>query len=67
MPKEITEEEKTLLVESKLRTCMLMQESLESYVLEETDPDIIKQYQDSIEEYKNVIEVLKVFKENMLE
>lgn len=67
MPKEITEEEKTLLVESKLRTCMLMQESLESYVLEETDPDIIKQYQDSIEEYKNIIEVLKVFKENMLE
>ena len=67
MPKEITEEEKTLLVESKLRTCMLMQESLESYVLEETDPDIIKQYQDSIEEYKNIIKVLKVFKENMLE
>jgi Asp/Glu/hydantoin racemase len=67
MPKEITEEEKTLLVESKLRTCMLMQESLENYVLEETDPDIIKQYQDSIEEYKNIIEVLKVFKENMLE
>jgi hypothetical protein len=67
MPKEITEEEKTLLVESKLRTCMLMQESLEGYVLEETDPNIIKQYQDSIEEYKNIIEVLKVFKENMLE
>lgn len=67
MPKEITEEEKTLLVESKLRTCMLMQESLENYVLEETDPDAIKQYQDSIEEYKNIIEVLKVFKENMLE
>jgi Asp/Glu/hydantoin racemase len=67
MPKEITEEEKTLLVESKLRTCMLMQESLENYVLEETDPDVIKQYQDSIEEYKNIIEVLKVFKENMLE
>jgi biopolymer transport protein ExbD len=63
MSKEITEEEKTLLVESKLRTCELMQQALESYVLEETDPDVVRQYQDSIEEYKNIIEVLKVFKE----
>jgi len=67
MPKEITQEEKTFLVESKLRTCVLMQQSLESYMLDETDPDVVKEYQDSIEEYKSIIEALEVFKENMLE
>lgn len=63
MTKEITEEEKTLLVESKIRTCTLMQEVLESYLLEETDLDVIKQYQDGIEEYKSIINALKAFKE----
>jgi len=63
MTKEITEEEKSLLVESKIRTCTLMQEVLESYLLEETDLDMIKQYQDGIEEYKNIINALKAFKE----
>ena len=63
MTKEITEEEKSLLVESKIRTCTLMQEVLESYLLEETDLDVIKQYQDGIEEYKNIINALKAFKE----
>jgi hypothetical protein len=63
MTKEITDEEKSLLVESKIRTCTLMQEVLESYLLEETDVDVIKQYQDGIEEYKNIINALKAFKE----
>jgi hypothetical protein len=63
MTKEITDEEKSLLVESKIRTCTLMQEVLESYLLEETDVDMIKQYQDGIEEYKNIINALKAFKE----
>jgi hypothetical protein len=63
MTKEITDEEKSLLVESKIRTCTLMQEALESYLLEETDVDVIKQYQDGIEEYKNIINALKAFKE----
>lgn len=63
MTKEITEEEKSLLVESKIRTCTLMQEVLESYLLEETDLDMIKQYQDGIEEYKSIINALKAFKE----
>jgi hypothetical protein len=63
MTKEITDEEKSLLVESKIRTCTLMQEVLESYLLEETDLDVIKQYQDGIEEYKNIINALKAFKE----
>ena len=67
MTKEITEEEKSLLVESKIRTCTLMQEVLESYLLEETDLDMIKQYQDGIEEYKNIINALEVFKRNVLE
>lgn len=44
-----------------------MQEVLESYLLEETDLDMIKQYQDSIEEYKNTINTLEVYKRNMLE
>jgi hypothetical protein len=65
MVKEITEEEKGLLIESKIRTCTIMQENLEAYLLEETDLDIIKQYEDSIEEYKNTIEALKVFKETL--
>ncbi len=63
MTKEITDEEKSLLVESKIRTCTLMQEVLESYLLEETDLEVIKQYQDGIEEYKNIINALKAFKE----
>ena len=63
MTKEITDEEKSLLVESKIRTCTLMQEVLESYLLEEIDVDVIKQYQDGIEEYKNIINALKAFKE----
>lgn len=63
MAKEITEEEKSLLVESKIRTCTLMQEVLESYLLEETDLDMIKQYQDGIEEYKSIINALRAFKE----
>jgi hypothetical protein len=63
MTKELTQEEKTLLVESKIRTCTLMQEVLESYLLEETDLDMIKQYQDGIEEYKSIINALKAFKE----
>jgi len=63
MTKEITDEEKSLLVESKIRTCTLMQEVLESYLLEETDVDVIKQYQEGIEEYKNIINALKAFKE----
>jgi len=63
MTKEITEEEKSLLVESKIRTCTLMQEVLESYLLEETDLDMIKQYQDGIEEYKSIINALRAFKE----
>jgi len=62
MTKELTQEEKSLLVESKIRTCILMQEVLESYLLEETDLDVIKQYQDGIEEYKSIINALKAFK-----
>jgi len=62
MTKELTQEEKSLLVESKIRTCILMQEVLESYLIEETDLDVIKQYQDSIEEYKSIINALKAFK-----
>jgi hypothetical protein len=63
MTKELTQGEKTLLVESKIRTYTLMQEVLESYLLEETDLDVIKQYQDGIEEYKSIINALKAFKE----
>ena len=63
MTKEITDEEKSLLVESKIRTCTLMQEVLESYLLEETDLEMINHYQDSVEEYKNIINALKAFKE----
>jgi len=62
MTKWLTQEEKTLLVESKIRTCTLMQEVLESYLLEETDLDVIKQYQDGIEEYKNIINAFQSFK-----
>jgi len=63
MTKEMTEEEKTLLIESKIRTCVVMQETLEGYLLEETDPDTIKQYQDGIQEYISIINALEVFKE----
>ena len=63
MTKEMTEEEKTLLIESKIRTCVVMQETLEGYLLEETDLDMIKQYQDGIQEYRSIIDALEVFKE----
>jgi hypothetical protein len=66
MTNEITQEEKRLLVESKIRTCTLMQESLEGYLLEETDLEVIKQYQDGIEEYKSIINALKAFKRDTL-
>jgi hypothetical protein len=67
MTNEITEEEKVLLVESKIRTCILMQETLENYLLEETDLEMIEQYENGIEEYKNIINALQAFRENMLE
>ena len=63
MTKEMTKEEKTLLIESKIRTCAVMQETLEGYLLEETDTDLIKQYEDGIQEYKSIINALEVFKE----
>jgi len=62
MTNELTQEEKSLLVESKIRTCILMQEVLERYLLEETDLNVIKQYQNGIEEYKSIINALKAFK-----
>ena len=62
MTKDLTQEEKGLIVESKIRTCTLMQEVLENYLLEEADLDMIKQYQDGIEEYKNIINALQEFK-----
>ena len=40
-----------------------MQESMEVYALEEPDLEIAQQYRDKIEDYKNIINVLKVFKE----
>ena len=40
-----------------------MQESMEVYALEETDLEIAQQYRDKVEDYKNIINVLKVFKE----
>lgn len=67
MTKEITDEEKSLLVESKIRTCILMQETIESYLLEETDLEIINQYQKDIEDYKSIINALQEFRKNMLE
>ena len=65
MTKQITEEEKTLLIESKIRTCALMQETLENYLLEEKDQDVIKQYQDAIQEYENTIYALRVFQQTL--
>lgn len=67
MAKEIIPEEKILLVESKIRTCTLMQEVLETYLLEETDLGMLKEYQDSVEEYKSIINAFEAFKRNMLE
>lgn len=66
MTNELTQEEKISLVESKIRTCTLMKESLENYLIDETDLEIIKQYTDGIEEYTNTINTLKVVKETML-
>jgi hypothetical protein len=63
MSNELTQEEKVLLVESKIRTCATMQESMETYALEETDLEIAQKYRDKAEDYKNIINVLKVFKE----
>lgn len=63
MSNELTHEEKVLLVESKIRTCTAMQESMETYALEETDLEIAQEYRDNVEDYKNIINVLKVFKE----
>lgn len=63
MSNELTREEKVLLVESKIRTCTTMQESMETYALEETDLEIAQEYRDKVEDYKNIINVLKVFKE----
>jgi hypothetical protein len=65
MTKQITEEEKTLLIESKIRTCVLMQETLEGYLLEEKDQDVIKQYQDAIQEYEDTIYALRVFQQTL--
>ena len=67
MSSELTREEKVLLVESKIRTCTTMQESMETYALEETDLEIAQGYRDKVEDYKNIINVLKVFKETMVE
>ena len=63
MSNELTREEKIAQVESKIRTCTTMQESMEVYALEETDLEIAQQYRDKVEDYKNIINVLKVFKE----
>ena len=63
MSNELTQEEKVLLVESKIRTCTAMQESMETYALEEPDLEIAQKYRDKVEDYKNIINVLKVFKE----
>jgi hypothetical protein len=67
MSNELTREEKVLLVESKIRTCVTMQESMETYALEETDLETAQGYRDKVEDYKNIINVLKVFKETMVE
>ena len=63
MANELTREEKISLVESKIRTCATMQESLESYVLEETDQILKEAYTIKAEDYKNIIKALEVFKE----
>jgi hypothetical protein len=63
MPNELTREEKIAQVESKIRTCTTMQESMEVYASEEIDLEIAQGYRDKIEDYKNIINVLKVFKE----
>ena len=63
MENSLTREEKVSLVNSKINTCTIMQENLETYILEETDLGAIKKYQDSIEEYKSIINALKAFKE----
>ena len=44
-----------------------MQESMETYALEETDLEIAQGYRGKVEDYKNIINVLKVFKETMVE
>ena len=63
MSNELTREDKISLVESKIRTCATMQESMEIYASEEADLEIAQGYRDKVEDYKNIINVLKVFKE----
>jgi hypothetical protein len=63
MTNGLTREEKVLLVESKVRTCTMMQESLESYSLEETELALKEVYRSKAEDYKNIIKALEVFKE----
>lgn len=63
MSYELTQEEKVLLVESKIRTCTAMQESMETYASEEADLGTAQEYRDKAEDYRNIINVLKVFKE----
>jgi hypothetical protein len=63
MTNELTQEEKISVVESKIRTCATMQESLESYVVEETEQVLKEAYRIKAEDYKNIIKALEVFKE----
>ena len=63
MANELTREEKVSLVESKMRTCATMQESLESYSREETEQALKEAYAIKAEDYKNIIKALEVFKE----
>jgi hypothetical protein len=63
MSNELTQEEKIAQVESKIRTCTTMQESMEVYASEESDLEVAQMYRDKVEDYKNIINVLKVFKE----
>jgi hypothetical protein len=63
MSNELTREEKIAQVESKIRTCTTMQESMEVYALEEIDLEIAQEYRDKVEDYKNAINALKAFKE----
>ena len=63
MTNKLTREEKVSLVESKIRTCAIMQESLQSYSLEETEQALKEAYRNKAEDYKNIIKALEVFKE----
>jgi hypothetical protein len=63
MSNKLTQEEKISLVESKIRTCATMQESMEVYASEEADLEIAQEYREKVEDYKNAINALKAFKE----